>query len=131
MKYAAIAFVLTLCFASPVAAQTVKPAPTNDKQAALDLKNLRSRAERGNAKAQYRLGLMYVEDVEEEDRHVTQDLGQAIRWIRKAAVRGYAPAQTQLGAAYAHGHDYGRMDDADARSLCRMAHAQGDTLGAV
>ena len=56
---------------------------------------LKARAEKGDAKAQYNLGLMY-----EKGQRVTQDYAQAIKWYRKAAGQGYAQAQNNFGEMY-------------------------------
>src|ERR1700687_4311917 len=55
-------------------------------------------AEAGNAQAQYNLGAAYRWGV-----GVTQDLDQAVKWIRQSAEKGYAPAQRTLGFIYEKG----------------------------
>ena len=45
------------------------------------------KAERGNASAQYSLGLFYFEGL-----GVAQDYQEAVRWYLKAAEQGYAEA---------------------------------------
>ena len=61
-----------------------------DYQAAAE--ESRRLADRGNAEAQYILGLMYI-----EGKGVPQDYKQAIVWLRKAAEQGNAEAQFSLG----------------------------------
>ena len=56
-------------------------------------------AERGDAQAQYGLGLMYY-----EGRGVAQQsYANAREWWEKAAVQGYAKAQYNLGSMYEDG----------------------------
>ena len=52
-------------------------------------------AERGNADAQYRIGMMY-----EEGRGVTQDYAEAMKWYRLAAEQGVADAQYNIGVMW-------------------------------
>ncbi|HIJ92135.1 MAG TPA: sel1 repeat family protein, partial [Rhodospirillaceae bacterium] len=62
------------------------------------LREWRPLAERGNARAQSNLGVMY-----ENGRGVAQDYAQAVRWYRKAAGQGFAHAQHGLGYMYENG----------------------------
>ena len=62
------------------------------------LRELRPLAERGNADAQYSLGVMYY-----EGHGVPQDHAEEVRWYRKAANQGYAEAQYDLGVMYDKG----------------------------
>ncbi|MFU2077518.1 tetratricopeptide repeat protein [Avibacterium endocarditidis] len=55
-------------------------------------------AERGHAKAQYNLGVMY-----KNGQGVKQDDFQAVKWYQKAAEQGNAQAQAMLGAMYTLG----------------------------
>ena len=52
------------------------------------LKELRPLAEKGDAQAQYNLGVMYY-----TGDGVAQDYAEALRWYRLAAEQGYASAQ--------------------------------------
>ncbi len=52
-------------------------------------------AEQGDARAQYNLGLMYV-----NGRGVPQDYEKAIDWFTKSAEQGFAGAQNNLGVMY-------------------------------
>jgi len=52
-------------------------------------------AEKGDADAQYLLGLFYA-----TGQGVEKDYAEAIRWYRKAADQGLASAQLNLGVAY-------------------------------
>jgi hypothetical protein len=55
-------------------------------------------AEQGNAKAQYNLGLMYV-----NGQGVPQDDKEAVKWFRLSAEQGNTKVQLILGALYDHG----------------------------
>jgi TPR repeat protein len=55
------------------------------------LKELRPLAERGNARAQVALALMY-----EQGHGVPENKDEALRWYRKAADQGHADAQFQM-----------------------------------
>ena len=79
----------------------------------------RAAAERGDAEAQYRLGLSYVIGVE-----VPEDVALAAAWFRRAAEQGHAAAQSALGVAYDDG-DGVQQDHAAAVAWYRRAAAQG------
>jgi hypothetical protein len=59
---------------------------------------LLSRAEKGDAEAQFSLGLIYHDGQEE-----AQDQSEAVRWFRMAADRGHVAAQFNLGIMYSDG----------------------------
>ena len=58
-----------------------------------------TKAEQGNASAQYLLGGDYEFGI----GIVPQDYEEAIRWYRAAAEQGYAKAQNSLGSMYEYG----------------------------
>jgi len=102
MKNAASILLLALCLASPAFAQSATtPAPMNDDQLAATLRDTRARAERGDADAQFKLGMAY-----EEGRGVTQDYAQAAAWYRKAADQGFTVARE---IAHAYGNDHKQL----------------------
>lgn len=68
------------------------------KDYATALKEWQPIAQRGDANAQYNLGLMYAKGT-----GVAQDLKQAAQWYEKAAQQGVAAAQYNLGVMYANG----------------------------
>jgi hypothetical protein len=86
-------------------------------------KELRPEAERGNAEAQYRVGLMY-----EYGKGFPLDKPQAVSWLRKAATQGHVAAQVELAVIYATG-DGVKADDVQAVSWFRKAAEQGDAIG--
>jgi len=67
-----------------------------DYKKALEI--LKPLAERGDAKAQTRLGWMY-----KKGRGVVQDYQQFVHWYRKAAEQGDAGGQSELGNMYHEG----------------------------
>jgi hypothetical protein len=71
-------------------------------------------AERGNANAQFVLGMMY-----RDGRGVLKDDVKAMQWIKKAAEQGYAEAQFRLGIAYLLGQGVAH----DRQAGCDMLRA--------
>ena len=55
-------------------------------------------AEKGDAKAQFNLGLMY-----KQGNGIKQDLKKALKWYRKSAINGYPRAQYALALRYENG----------------------------
>jgi len=88
---------LSLCLAVPAFAQNAPP-PANEGQLTATLRDTRAAAERGNAAAQYNLGVMY-----EDGRGVTRDDAQAAAWYRKAADQGDAVAKDNLRLMHEQG----------------------------
>ncbi len=64
------------------------------------LKEFRRLADRGDASAQYNLGLMY-----DKGHGVPQDDKEALRWYRMAAEQGIPGAQVYVGNVYFWGQD--------------------------
>jgi uncharacterized protein len=77
----------------------------------------RANAEQGDAKAQYKLGLMY-----QEGEGVPKNYAEAVKWYRKAAAQGDADARSKLALWYALGHG----NDADTLEWLRKSAEQGD-----
>jgi uncharacterized protein len=75
-------------------------------------------ANKGNAVAQTRLGVMY-----QNGRGVPQDYAEAARLYRLAADQGMAPAQAELGVMYFRGEGV-PQNDAEAVRLYRLAAQQ-------
>ena len=74
---------------------------------------------KGDAKAQYNLGLMYY-----NGQGVLQDYKEAVKWYRKSAEQGYAKAQHNLGVMYEDG--LGVLQDyKEAFKWYRLASEQG------
>jgi TPR repeat protein len=83
-------------------------------------KELRPLAERGDAEAQYRIGLMF-----EFGRGYKEDKAQGIAWLTKAANQGHSAAQQELGVIYTTG-DGVPQDDAKAVAWFGKSAAQGN-----
>src|SRR5258705_383003 len=79
----------------------------------------RAQAEKGDAAAQYNLGVMY-----EKGQGIPQDYAEALKWYRKAADQGLVEAQYQVGLVYANGQGI-PQDYAEALKWYRKAAAQG------
>ena len=82
---------------------------------------LRARAERGNAQAQYRIGVLYS-----DGRGVPQDEAEATAWISMAAESGYPDAQCCMGVKCEHGIGVPRDFVRAVAWYCRAAE-HGDT----
>jgi TPR repeat protein len=80
-------------------------------------------AERGDAKAQNLLGVMY-----EKGEGVPVNLAQAAQWYRRAADQQYATAQNNLGWMYATGRGVTRSD-VEAVQWYQRAAQQGESAG--
>lgn len=76
-------------------------------------------AEKGDANAEYNLGLLYA-----AGHGVPQDYAQAGEWYRKAATQGVAAAQFNLGVMYANGQGV-QADPEQARKWFAMAADHG------
>jgi predicted aspartyl protease len=84
------------------------------------LKRIRLAAEKGDAKAQYRLGEAYRAG----GLGLAQNYAAAVNWIGKAADQGDAEAQYQLGVIYSSG-DLGTKYYAEALKWFRLAEKNG------
>lgn len=76
-------------------------------------------AEKGDARGQYNLGVLYL-----TGQGTTRDLDQAVAWHRRAADRGLAAAQHGLGLLYYQGQGVER-DHKQAATWFRKAADQG------
>ncbi|MGA7572797.1 MAG: tetratricopeptide repeat protein, partial [Terriglobales bacterium] len=82
--------------------------------------SLKRKAAGGSAEAQYELGRAYIEG------HVfNQNVGEAVKWTRAAAVQGLAKGEVNLAVMYSEGRWVPR-DYAQARVWNEKAAAQGD-----
>ena len=86
MKPTLIAF-LTLCLCLPLAgADKDRPLPK-------EVKSLKVLAEKGDARAQHYLGMIYSVGI----GNIARDLAESAKWFRKAALQGNADAALRLG----------------------------------
>ena len=84
--------------AAPSPAQTQQLQNMHERKLSLD--KLNNLAEKGDANAQYRLGLVYREGLGAERCEST-----AFRWFQQAAVTGHTDASFALGLLYADWED--------------------------
>ena len=77
-------------------------------------------AERGNVKAQNKLGIYYYYGI-----RVNSNYQKAVEWFQKAADQGYAKAQNRLGECYANGTGVNK-DLPKAAEWFQKAADQGD-----
>jgi TPR repeat protein len=89
-------------------------------QPAIDLEKVRARAEQADVEAQNTLGTAYNEG----QGGLKQDHAEALKWFRRAADKGFAPAQYNLGLAYELGHGV-PADEREAFKSYLMAAEQG------
>ncbi|MYM72875.1 TonB family protein [Duganella sp. FT134W] len=89
------------------------------QQMAAALATAREGAERGDAAAQYKLGMIYL-----NGQGIKQDRDEASKWLQKAAEQGSADAQEALGLINAPRPNYGG-DPSQAIAWFRLAAAQG------
>jgi hypothetical protein len=68
------------------------------KDYAAAVPKLRTAAEKGHKKAQYRLGRCYA-----KGHGISEDDQVAVQWYAKSAAQGYAKAEYRLGRAYFKG----------------------------
>ena len=80
-------------------------------------------AEQGNAKAQFRLGVMY-----EHSLGVPQDYKTAVKWYRLSAEQGLAIAQSRLGFLHLLGIRGVQQDYKEAVKWSRLAAEQGNAI---
>ena len=84
-----------------------------------DLSALRKKAEQGDAKAQFNLGIAYF-----DGQGVPEDKKEALKWFRLAAEQGNAKAQYNLGVVYFDGQGVPK-DSKEAVKWYRLAADQG------
>jgi TonB family protein len=82
------------------------------------LKQVRKSAKKGDATAQYQLGLAYL-----LGNQISQNPKDAVKWLLKSAEQGYVPAQFRLGLLYFQG-DRISQDYVQAANWLRKAAEQ-------
>lgn len=114
---------LALALFLPGCAGTVKREihPENKTDEALIIET----AERGDAEAQYKVGLMYDNGKGVPQNYFPQRYVEAAKWYRKAADQGNANAQSKLGLMYANGVGV-LKDEAESAKWYRQAADQGN-----
>ena len=98
------AALLAVLLGTGCAFMSIKSTPGTSSSEPEDSNSLRVLAEKGNDRAQYKLGLSYVnggnEEATEDD---TGGYKEAFKWWRKAAQRNHPHAQYYLGVMYSSG----------------------------
>ena len=114
-----VALVLSItCFAPPARADFKAGEKAYQRgDYAMALREWQPLAEKGQAVAQYSLGLLYA-----NGQGVPKDDAQARQWYEKAAVQGHAGAQVNLGGLY----DYGRGGPQDFRMAAKWYRRSAD-----
>ena len=84
-----------------------------------DVNEVRAKAEKGDAQAQFDFGWMY-----DEGKSVEQDSSEAAKWYLQAASRGQKRAQFKLGFMYSTGRGVER-NDVEAVKWLNLSAAQG------
>lgn len=122
LKGALAALIMVFGFAAPAAA-----GPLEDADAAYSrgdyasaLRIIRPLAEQDNARAQFRLGVMYG-----SGEGVPKSDAEQLKWFRRAAYQGDADAQYFVGAMYSFGINGLQQDYAEAVKWFRLAADQG------
>jgi TPR repeat protein len=98
-------------------------------------KELFAKAERGDAEAQYQLGLKYeryanelgisgADSVTGGREVINQNFAEAVKWWHRAAAQGHKEAQFKLGVSYHNGEGV-EKNDAEAVKWWHKAAAQG------
>lgn len=96
---------------------------TPDPKLQLAIKALNQAVSKGNAEAQFRLGMLYA-----NGEGVALDHGKAATLIQAAAKQKHPTAQTTLGWLYANGYGV-EQDEARARTWYQRAAELGDIKG--
>ena len=88
------------------------------------IKALQKAANKGDAEAQYELGIMY--EIGDHD-DVPENLQKAVEWYKKSAEQRYAKAQLKLGLMYCVGLGVIK-DNNKGCNLIREAAEQGNEM---
>ena len=96
-----------------------------DDAAKKKFEETKANAEKGDASAQFSLGIMYF-----KGHGVSQDHKEAVKWYRKSAEQGDAGAQYALGYLYYNGKGV-KENRITAYALCIIASANGNGLASV
>lgn len=87
--------------------------------------HVRLTAEAGDATAQFNLGVLCGNGLDDNGRAVTGNRSEAISWLRKSANQGLSRAQCKLAESYAEGESQADLERACAWFLVAMDNADG------
>jgi TPR repeat protein len=120
-KHALLGFVLTLALSLPASAGPMEDAFAGmHKGCQTAQKYWRSLAERGDASAQFKLGMTY--EFGGAYGCAPPDLFEAVNWYRKAANQNFRPAEEELASALYLGQGVGK----DYREALKWWHRAAD-----
>jgi uncharacterized protein len=123
LRFPVALVLLIVCLVVPAWADFQAGMDANTREDyATALREWRPLAEKGDALAQYHLGVLY-----RKGRGVPQDDVQARGWYAKAAAQGQAKAQFNLGTLYFNGEGVPK-DYQQALRWFRLAADQGEAL---
>ncbi len=103
----------------------IEPGEQAPQHSADVARQYREEADKGEASAQYNMGVLY-----ENGLGVPQDHAEAARWYRKAADQGSTEAQAQIGVLYENGLGV-PQDRSEAARWYRKAAEQGNDLAQI
>jgi hypothetical protein len=89
------------------------------------ISHMRTSAEAGNANAQFNLGVLLGNGLDDKGRFIGVQRDEAISWLRKAAESGLSRAQCKLAELYAAGDEAGDLEQAGAWFLVAMDNTDG------
>ena len=112
-------------FSSGSSPQYAEASPSRNAYFQTDIKDLRKLAAKGNAAAQYTLGMRYA-----TADGVRQDYREAMAWFRQAAEQGDVRAQAKMASWYSVGRGAPK-DYSKAYYWGLLAQAEGDDMGRV
>ena len=116
-------FIFLVCFVSTSSADYQQRKAAYEKgEYVIAIKDWRPLAERGDAEAQFNLGVSY-----EKGNGVQQDYAEAIRWYRLATAQGYVAAMWNLWEMYGRNLGVPR-DPSKASQWFRQGAAEGDAV---
>lgn len=119
--FAGGAFIASLIYKPDVSTQPPTPVGSQTTED-FSITDLKSKAVKGLASAQYELGRNYY-----DGKGVPQNYSQAVDWFRKAADQGFAKAQNSLAVCYIDGKGV-PQDYSQATEWLRKAAIQGDSI---
>ena len=124
MKRLVLVFVSLVLMSSPLHADDLQDGIDaglqGDYKTALE--KFKPLADKGNAKAQRHIGLMYF-----RGEGVSRNYKEALKWYRKSAKQGNANAQVSLGTMYLQGYGV-RKDYKEAIKWIKLSAKQGSPM---
>lgn len=130
MRHASVFWVFATLFAFLAVTRNGYAQDGEEQRLALRLRDgsektmpLRPKAEKGDARAQFDLGFLYL--FGDFYSHLQADQAKGMYWLRKSLAQGDAQAQDLMGCLL-HSGQFLAQDKVEAARLFRMAAEQGD-----